>query len=170
MDNFTRCCAITLAWEGGYSAERADPGNWTSGQVGHGQLKGTNFGISAASYPDVDIAKLSEADAQAIYRRDFWAPLHADQLPLPVAMALFDTAVNAGLHRAVLLLQQALGIPADGDLGPKTLAMAANRNASELARELLVRRIDYSSRLAAWPLFGLGWSRRIIALAGAITA
>jgi hypothetical protein len=39
-------------------------------------------------------------------------------------------------------------------------------NALQLAREALVRRLDFSSRLPTWPSFGLGWSRRMIALAG----
>lgn len=30
-----------------------DPGNWTGGEIGKGECKGTNYGISAASYPDL---------------------------------------------------------------------------------------------------------------------
>jgi hypothetical protein len=41
-----------------------------------------------------------------------------------------------------------------------------NGNAIAIAREALVRRLDFSTRLPAWQTFGLGWSRRMIALAG----
>ena len=110
MDNFARCFAFTLGAEGGYTDDSADPGNWTGGEVGHGLLRGTKLGISAAAYPQLDIANLTEAMAEEIYRRDFWAPLQGDALPLPVALVAFDAAVNAGRRRAITWLQQAAGL------------------------------------------------------------
>lgn len=169
MDNFARCFAFTLGAEGGFTKIASDPGNWTEGAVGHGELRGTKYGISAAAYPTLDIENLSEQDAESIYRRDYYEPLHGDQLSLPVAMVLFDGAVNAGLRRAVIWLQQAAGLLADGALGVQTLQAASTANALVLAREMLVHRIDFYARLPGWPDFGLGWSRRVIALANEIS-
>ena len=166
MDDFAHCLAFTLVVEGGYSDNPADPGNWTGGQTGIGELRGTKFGVSAAAYPNLDIANLTEAAAADIYRRDFWQPLQGDTLPLPVALVSFDAAVNAGLHHAILWLQQAAGCTADGVLGPATIAAAKSGDALRVAREALVRRIDFYARLPGWANFGLGWSRRVIALAG----
>jgi len=118
MDNFSRCFAFTLGSEGGFTENAADPGNWTGGAIGQGALRGTKYGISAAAYPALDIANLTQADAQAIYRRDYWAKLQGDALPLPLAFVAFDAAVNAGLRRSVIWLQQAAGQGADGALGP----------------------------------------------------
>jgi lysozyme family protein len=165
MDNFERCFAFTVAAEGGFTQVASDPGNWTGGAVGHGELRGTKYGISAAAYPALDIENLSEQDAEAIYRRDYYAPLQGDELSLPVAQVLFDGAVNAGMRRAVTWLQQAMGQAVDGVLGEKTLAAAKAADALTVAREMLARRIDYYARLPAWADFGLGWSRRVIALA-----
>jgi len=134
--------------------------------VGHGLLRGTKFGISAASYPQLDIAGLTEAMAEEIYRRDFWTLLQGDALPLPVALVAFDAAVNAGLHRAILWLQQAAGQTPDGVLGEGTLAALTKGDALPLARDALAYRLDFYARLPSWPDFGLGWSRRILALAG----
>lgn len=170
MDNFARCFAFTLGAEGGYTNNPDDPGNWTGGQVGQGDLRGTKFGISAAAYPKLDIANLTEVMAEDIYRRDYWTPLHGDALALPLALVAFDAAVNAGPRRAVTWLQQAAGQTADGVLGPVTLAALSAGNALLLAREALVRRLDFSTRLPTWPNFGLGWSRRIIALAGELAS
>ena len=167
MDNFARCFAFTLAAEGGFTNISSDPGNWTGGAIGHGELHGTKYGISAAAYPALDIENLSEEDAEDIYRRDYYAPLHGDALRLPVAMVLFDGAVNAGMRRAVIWLQQAAGLPADGVLGVQTLAAANTADAVVLAREMLARRIDFYARLTAWSDFGLGWTRRVISLASA---
>ncbi|GLR67551.1 hypothetical protein GCM10010909_22320 [Acidocella aquatica] len=169
MDNFARCLAFTLGAEGGFTDNPADPGNWTGGHAGVGALRGTNFGISAAAYPQLDIANLTEAMAAEIYRRDYWAPLQGDALPLPVALVAFDAAVNAGLRRSVLWLQLAAGVPADGVFGAGTLAAIKTGNALALAREALTRRIDFYARLPGWTSFGLGWSRRVIALAGEIS-
>ncbi|OYV34179.1 MAG: hypothetical protein B7Z80_21940, partial [Rhodospirillales bacterium 20-64-7] len=108
--------------------------------------------------------------AEDIYRRDYWTALRGDELPLPVAMVAFDAAVNAGPRRAITWLQRAAGQPSDGVLGPATLAALNSGNAVLLAREALVRRLEFSTQLATWPSFGLGWSRRMIALAGVLTA
>jgi lysozyme family protein len=170
MDNFERCFAFTLGAEGGYSNNPADPGNWTGGAVGNGELRGTNFGISASAYPQLDIANLTQKQAEDIYRRDYWAVLQGDRLPLPVALVAFDAAVNAGPKRAVAWLQQAAGVPADGVLGHATLAALNAGDATAVAREALVRRLDFSTHLSTWANFGLGWSRRIIALAGEISS
>jgi lysozyme family protein len=171
MDSFfDRCFAFTLAAEGGYSANPADPGNWTGGKIGAGVLRGTKFGISAAAHPTLDIATLSQADAEAIYRANYWVQLKGDALPLPLAFVMFDAAVNSGVRRAVIWLQQAAGLVADGVLGNATMNAIKNANSVELAKETLARRLDYNARLPAWATFGLGWSRRLIALAAQISS
>ncbi len=169
MDEFARCFAFTLSAEGGFTNNKHDPGNWTGGAVGRGQLRGTKFGISAAAYPDLDIQNLSEAAAENIYRRDYFRPLHGDELPLPVAMVAFDAAVNVGVHRSVVWLQQAAGQVTDGVLGHKTLAAIQAADPVTLAHEALAQRITFYAGLADWPEFGLGWVRRVIRLAGEIS-
>jgi lysozyme family protein len=169
MDNFQQCFAFTLGAEGGYSNDAADPGNWTGGTIGSGELRGTKYGISAAAYPQLDIQNLTEDAAEAIYHRDYWAVLQGDALPLPVALVAFDAAVNAGPRRAIIWLQQAAGCNADGVLGPATLTAISSADSLVIARDALARRLDFSARLPAWQNFGLGWARRIIALAGQIS-
>jgi lysozyme family protein len=68
----------------------------------------------------------------------------------------------------VIWLQQAAGLAADGALGPASLQALLAGDALALAREALARRVDYYARLPSWANFGLGWSRRLVALAGAI--
>jgi hypothetical protein len=107
-DGFAAALAAVLAHEGGYQAMPDDPGNWTGGKIGAGALKGTKFGITAASYPALDIASLTQVDAAAIYRRDFWDRWGFARLPPPLAAKLFDAAVNLGVGPAVQALQRAL--------------------------------------------------------------
>jgi lysozyme family protein len=128
-DGFATAVAIVLAHEGGFQAMPDDPGNWTGGKIGAGELKGTKYGISAATYPTLAIAGLTAADAAAIYRRDFWDRWGFAQLPPAIAGKLLDAAVNIGIEEAVRCLQRALraagqALGEDGKLGETTIATA----------------------------------------------
>lgn len=157
-DAFAAALAIVLAHEGGYQAMPDDPGNWTGGKIGAGELKGTKFGLSAASYPTLDIASLSEADAAAIYRRDWWDRFGLGRVPDPIATKLFDAAVNIGIESAVRALQRALravgaetGVPRvveDGKLGPITIG-AASAVASDIVLPALREALAGHYRLIA---------------------
>ena len=129
-DAFAPALDIVLRHEGGYQNDRHDDGNWTGGKVGAGELRGTKFGISAASYPKLEIANLTETDAAAIYRRDFWDPMALDRFPPAIAAKLFDAAVLLGPKPAIKCLQRALrasgyrAIDDDGVIGQETLGAA----------------------------------------------
>lgn len=168
MDNFTSCLAFVLQAEGGYSDNPADPGNWTGGIVGAGELRGTKCGVSAAAYPALDIRNLTQQKIETIYRQDYFAPVRGDSLPLPLAMVAFDAAVNAGVSRSIIWLQQSAGVVADGVLGDKTISALDTGNALELAGEALARRLDFYARSPGWGSFGLGWARRVLKLAQTI--
>lgn len=166
MAVFDACFDIVVGSEGGLSLVSADPGNWTTGKVGVGVLRGTKFGISAASYPNTDISMLHIDDARTIYRRDFYDRVAGDKLPPPLALIVFDSAVNSGVSRAAKWLQQALGVPADGVIGPATLAaiQAQAGRGADLCAEVLALRIVFDASLPTWPTFALGWSRRLARL------
>jgi lysozyme family protein len=112
LADFNAAIPIVLQHEGGYSKNPADPGGET------------NFGISKRSYPNVDIAGLTQAAACDIYRHDFWGPLHLDSVNnQQVATKILDTCVNLGLGGGVKYLQRALGasgtsVMVDGQMGP----------------------------------------------------
>lgn len=110
-----------LTAEGRFTKDPADNGNWTGGRRNEGTLKGTKYGISAASYPLLDIENLTHEQAREIYRRDYWDKLRCGEMPLPLGLALFDAAVNHGPGRAARWMQQALHLAADGVVGPATI-------------------------------------------------
>ncbi len=167
-DAFRRAVEFTLASEGGYTADPADRGNWTGGAVGQGELKGTNFGISAASYPSLDIKALTRDDAIAIYHRDYWNAVHGDALPFPIALVMFDTEVNGGAPVRWLQLSVP-GVKVDGELGPLTIA-AAHRAADPVgvALRILRRRLLFNAGLPSWKLYGPGWTQRAFDLCRAV--
>lgn len=127
---FAAALRILLGHEGGFQAAPDDPGNWSGGKIGSGELKGTKYGISAAQYPALDIARLSAVDAAAIYRRDWWDRFGLARLPALLAAKLFDAGVNIGMANAVRCVQRALracgaSVIEDGKLGDATFAAIA---------------------------------------------
>jgi len=172
-DNFSRAFDLTIGYEGGYTANPDDPGNWTGGAVNLGTLKGTKFGISAAAFPNLDILNLTRAQAEGIYRNRYWTPAGCDSLPWPLCAVVFDAAVNNGLGRvtpwltpAVKAAQAAAGLAADGVVGPLTQAAFQRPEVVRAAaQEFVAQRMAFMGSLATWRTFGLGWARRLVAQA-----
>lgn len=150
-----------IGHEGHLSLDPTDRGNWTSGIVGVGELKGTKYGISAMSYPHLDIKNLTVDQAKAIYRADFWSQVHGDRLPDGVAYQLFDFAVNSGITTAIRYLQRAVGVADDGHWGPASQAAAAAMTETDIIMRLCGERLDYMTKLTGWPVNSRGWARRI---------
>ena len=165
MTSFEQALAIVVDHEGGFCSERVDPGNWTGGAVGCGELRGTKFGISAAAYPAEDIINLTLEKAAEIYRRDYWDRVLGDRLSPPLALLVFDAAVNNGVIRAAGWLQGVVGATVDGRLGSETLAAVdaamCARGSVAVCAEFLAQRLVFMTGLPTWRIFGLGWARRI---------
>lgn len=156
-DNFNACMAEVFRHEGGYANDPHDPGGET------------NMGISRRSYPKEDIRGMTKARAAQIYRRDFWAKMGCDDLPEGLDLVAFDAAVNSGPGRSAKWLQQAVGVTADGKVGPVTLLAAKSTYAPAAVQRAIGFRLAYLKRLKTWPRYGKGWQRRcdeVEALAG----
>lgn len=122
---FESAVAFVLEAEGGYVNDPADAGGET------------NFGISKKSYPDLNIKALTEDQAKAIYYQDYWLPCRCDEMPAYIAAVVFDTAVNMGQRIGIKFLQQALGVPADGIVGPITLSATYQKSTTHLLPDFL---------------------------------
>lgn len=169
MSNFDSIFELVSGHEGDLTTDPADPGNWTGGAVGKGTCRGTKFGISAAAYPNLDIANLSFDEARALYQRDYWQRFGGDQLPASLALLVLDAAINNGTSRAVRWLQEVLRVPQDGVAGPRTLEAIGQLGATpgsvvEACSEFLARRLVFMAALPTWQTFGLGWARRLCSL------
>lgn len=156
--------------EGEFGDDSRDAGNWTSGVVGKGKLNGTKYGISAASYPQLDIKNITLAEAKEIYRRDYWdvwvglEGLSAE-MPPSFIKELFDAGVNAGKGNAKRFLQRAINVLDDGLIGDVTIA-ALDRAFSDygIARVeqwFLGENLDHYTELSIWTIYGRGWAKRI---------
>jgi lysozyme family protein len=161
LNNFPACWRITSVYEGGYTANKADPGNWTGGKVGVGELRGTNMGISAAAFPNLDIKNLTAAQAMTIYQRKYWDAVRGDDLPAGLDLATWDYGVNSGPARAARDLQAVIGVGVDGKIGNGTIAKAKAVNGVKAIQGLCAKRLGFLRNLAIWNTFKGGWSARV---------
>jgi len=121
MTLFDRCIAVILRSEGGYQCDPDDIGNWTR----DGQLKGTNYGIAARYFPDIDIKNLTVDEAKDIYYKSFWKPMNLEGIRDELlVLHVFDHGVNAGKRTSIRMLQRILDVKADGICGPRTTTVA----------------------------------------------
>lgn len=151
--NFGTAFALLLGHEGDFSDHKDDPGGKT------------RFGVTEAVAREAgyqgDMRELPVELAQKIYLERYWRPISADDLPPGIRYAVFDAAVNSGPGQAIRWLQRALGVTADGVIGPKTLAAAYAQDTNSLRLRLLAQRLRFMAGLPNWPAFSRGWARRI---------
>ncbi len=152
----------TIGNEGEFQKDSRDRGNWTSGVVGQGELKGTKFGLSAMTYPHLDIEKITVSQAKAIYYEDWWVALKMDSYPSALAYQMFDAAINHGSGRAIQFIQRAVGVKDDGIFGPKTLKAISAMNINDVLMLFIAERLQYFTEVKTWDAYGKGWTRRMV--------
>jgi hypothetical protein len=127
---FARCLPFIFESEGDYVNDPKDPGGETK------------YGISKKAWPNLDIKNLTKEEAAVIYYKHYWLFV-ADQLPWPLNLCVFDTAVNQGTKKARQFLKEA---------------------GSDWKKYLEIRRIWYLSLIHVKPeldRFRKGWLNRI---------
>lgn len=150
---FDEAFTILLGHEGRYSNNPADKGGAT--------MWGVTERVARASGYTGDMQQLTQAQAKAIYRSNYWTPLRADQLPPEVRYDVFDGAVNSGVAQSAKWLQRALGVTDDGVVGPRTLAACQFVPGGVLKCQYNGHRLNFMTNLDNWPTFGKGWARRV---------
>lgn len=158
--DFNEAFNILFENEGELSTDKNDPGNWTSGAVGHGVLKGSKFGISAGAYPNLDIPNLTIEGARRIYKENYWDKLSLDCLNPSITFDLFDCAVNSGISRAVKILQITVGSVPDGTIGQDTIKRS-NSYGVNLSKHYNAYRLLFYTSLKSFDSQGKGWVNRV---------
>lgn len=152
---------LSVKIEGGLSLDKDDKGNWTGGKKGVGELKGTKYGISAAAYPNEDIANLTLERAKELYKRDYWDVNKCDYLPDWASVAVFDFSINSGVKPAAKVFQTALGVKADGIIGNQTIGAANRVPPRKVLEDYMNLRIDYMQKSKMWWKYKNGWTSRV---------
>lgn len=187
MANFEKAAEKVLKFEGGYSNNKFDKGNyvcsnmgWVAGsypytcKYGPPILIGTMRGIAApvlaeflGRIPTVEEMKnLSKQTALEIYRKKYWDRMKGDLITSQkIAELLFDGCVNHGNNTGIKLMQKVLGVAQDGIMGPNTLNAINTGNFQKIYEDYKNERINfYYSLVDARPdqaVFLRGWLNRI---------
>ena len=103
---FDEAFKFTVGEEGGYQNDPKDPGNWSGGDIGKGECRGTKYGISARAYPMLDIKNLKIEDAKLIFETDYWKKSGCDKLNYPLNIIVCDNAYHSGVSAALSNLKQ----------------------------------------------------------------
>lgn len=113
--------------------------------------------------PAKSVYDLTPEEIAACYRT-IWVGCKADKMPRLVACVHFDCSVNMSGPRANRVLQRALGVVADGLIGPKTLVQAGSQKPLDVARrQLQWRCAEYGDLVEAKPSLApnlKGWINR----------
>lgn len=137
-NEWERSIAFVRRWEGGYVDDPNDPGGATNKGITLATFKRWRASQGQPEPTKDDLRALTDAEANQIYLEWYWRASGADQLPWPLCLAHFDTAVNAGTGRAKEMLERSNGV---------FLAYMGHL-------------IDWYTRIPNFEHFGRAWIRR----------
>ncbi len=158
LSNFHHSLELLLKHEGNFVNHPSDPGGMT------------NLGVTAkvweswVGHPvdEKQMRALTPDDVAPLYKRKYWDACRADELVSGLDYAVFDFAVNSGVGRAVKLLQNCVGVNADGGIGPATMAAISKYpDTKNLIEKYCDSRLQFLKSLNTWSTFGKGWERRV---------
>lgn len=169
MTRFEQCLKHILQFEGGYVNHPADRG------------KATNYGITQHVYNSWNalkgrtlesVERIDQGEVRDIYKQRYWDACHCDDLPQPLDMVVFDSAIQHGVRRAIKWLQHCVLAAADGIIGENTLfnlhGFVIARRLDEVIENYLDGRTAFYAQLIAHDpiqqVFSQGWKNRITAL------
>jgi lysozyme family protein len=154
--NFRDCLELVLKHEGGFVNHPKDPGGMT------------NLGVTKKVWEDwigheadeKAMRALTPALVGPMYEMKYWRTSYCEKLPRGLDLLVFSMAVNAGSGRSVKLLQEAIGVVADGIIGPRTMAKINEANVETLIDKFSEARRQFYRGLKTFPVFGKGWLNR----------
>ena len=162
--------ADVIRREGGYTDHPDDRGGPTNMGITLATLSGWLDRRATA----LDVAALTEKEAQDIYRECYYRRPSINRLPPLIQPLVFDMSVNHGPGRAVIMLQQVLNaetaaqLSEDGKIGRKTceaVEHAAARMRHWLVFALVNRRREFYGAIIAddpsQAVFEKGWLNRL---------
>lgn len=154
--NFKASLAAVLKSEGGNDDDPADHGGRTSRGITQREY---DAWCREHNWPLGDVWRATDEAVAAIYHDEYWNP-YCDSMPIGLDYLYFDMAVNAGPHRAAVLLQRALGVTADGRIGPITRQALRISDARGLIEKYSIAKENFYRSLHQ-PKFLKGWLSRV---------
>ena len=157
-DNYFTSLQNVLKSEGGWSDNPSDPGGAT--------MKGITLEVYRAWKRNPHITKeelkaIPDVDVHNLYKQNYWDKCRCDDLPAGVDYAVFDASVNMGVGRAAKLIQEAVGVVADGIIGNGTIEAINKTNPRSILENFSVEKQNFYKSLPTFETFGKGWLNRV---------
>lgn len=144
MDRFQELMDTVFKWEGGFVNNPFDNGGPTNFGITHTVLAKWR-GVAGVTVNDV--RNMTKAEAVEIFRNRYWKKIRGDSLPPPIDLIVMDGAVNHGVTNMSRMLQEAVGVEADGRIGDDTVQATTAATASgEALIDLAVRLAEMRKR------------------------
>lgn len=141
----------------GISNDPADSGGWTKYGMAYNAHK-SEF----ASFDE--FKKITLADAEQMYVDGYWNSTSCQFMAYEPAFYVFDAACGSGPQMAKKMLQYALGVAVDGQIGPMTLQALQMADPYEVVRRMNHYRLQFYAGIAVRrpdnAKFLPGWNRR----------
>lgn len=166
-ENFDECFVFYLNVEGGFVDDPLDPGGATNMGITIGLMRKLGLDVNGDGVVDVrDVQSIPKATVKAVVRGQFWNAVQGDFLPNGLDLVALDGAVNSGPVSGAKWLQEALGVTADGYIGPQTLAAAhaTGLNIPQVIDAACDARMSFLQSLPGWAHDGKGWTNRVSSL------
>lgn len=160
--NADRVIDDILRREGGYVDHPADRG----GPTKYGITQATLAAWRGRAVTAVDVQALTQDEAREIYAEEYIRKPGFDRVNGERLSAfLVDSAVNHGPATAAKFLQRALGVSADGVIGPATRSALYNSDPVRIFHRALAERAKFYGRLItddpSQAPFAAGWMNRL---------
>jgi len=102
------------------------------------------------------------------YKVEFWDKMRGDEIrEQEIANSIFNFGVNAGMGMAVKLAQLVVNATPDGGIGPKTVELLNQQNASDFRKSYALTKIaryaEICNKNRTQSKFLLGWINRTMA-------
>lgn len=161
--NFKTIMDHVFEWEGGYVDHSRDPGGATNMGITIHTMQALSLDLDKDGDIDkADVRLVTRPIAEDIYKSMYWEVVKADLLPSGLDLVVVDAAINSGPRASVRWLQRALGVFADGIIGPKTIAaVQASQSLSKLIENTINERLKSVRNFRNYDAFGRGWENRI---------
>ena len=169
-NNYAACFDLSLAQECPFPKDWGNARNFSDTPGDSGGA--TMCGVTQREYdvwrksqgePTQDVRKITRGEALLLEHQSYWLP-HCGLLPNGLDLQHFDTSLNEGPHAALLVLQDALNVQADGVWGPLTASAVTQANIVALVqRYTLARHAAYARIVSSHPgdaKFEKDWFRR----------
>lgn len=157
-ENYARCLANTLVYEGGWSNHPQDPGGPT--MRGVIQVRYDEFRRKWKK-PLRSVRLIEEDELQAIYRDGYATPVSFDQWSKGPDQLVFDIGVNSGVGRPGPLIRDVLQIDTT-NLAVQAERVRRMNHQQRIAfcKALCARRERFYRGIRTFGTFGKGWLRR----------